>query len=228
MTRFATEVTGRPRCDHVVTRRTRAIVSGVGPGLGQANAKALAREGATVVLATRSADYLAQTADEIVADGGNRIAVPTNITDRVPVRRAGAALPRRLRPARRAGEQRLSCQPVPQLRSRRPRQVAQDPRRQRVGDARAHPGVCAGLEADRGGARRRGDRVHPLDEPAQDPRRRDRLLVVEGRAAHRDAGPGLRARTRPRAASTRSRRAGSAARRWRCTSVGWRRSATST
>ena len=60
-----------------------AIVSGVGPGLGQANAKALAREGATVVLATRSADYLAQTADEIVADGGNPIAVPTNITDRV-------------------------------------------------------------------------------------------------------------------------------------------------
>jgi NAD(P)-dependent dehydrogenase (short-subunit alcohol dehydrogenase family) len=59
-----------------------AIVSGVGPGLGQANAKALAREGATVVLAARSAEYLAQTADEIVASGGNAIAVPTNITKR--------------------------------------------------------------------------------------------------------------------------------------------------
>ena len=37
-----------------------AIVSGVGPGLGQANARALAREGATVVLAARNAEYLEQ------------------------------------------------------------------------------------------------------------------------------------------------------------------------
>src|SRR4051812_21625249 len=58
-----------------------AIVSGVGPGLGQANAKALAREGATVVLAARSTEYLAEVADEIVAAGGNALAVPTNIVD---------------------------------------------------------------------------------------------------------------------------------------------------
>ena len=44
-----------------------AIVSGVGPGLGQANARALAREGATVVLAARSADYLEQVQKEIEA-----------------------------------------------------------------------------------------------------------------------------------------------------------------
>ena len=42
-----------------------AIVSGVGPGLGQANARALAREGATVVLAARNAEYLAQVQSEI-------------------------------------------------------------------------------------------------------------------------------------------------------------------
>ena len=58
-------------------------MSGVGPGLGQANAKALAVKARPVVLAARSADYLAQTADEIVSEGGNAIAVPTNITDRV-------------------------------------------------------------------------------------------------------------------------------------------------
>ena len=46
------------------------IVSGVGPGLGQANARALAREGATVVLAARNADYLAQVQGEIEAAGG--------------------------------------------------------------------------------------------------------------------------------------------------------------
>ena len=59
-----------------------AIVSGIGPGLGQANAKALAREGATVVLAARSVDYLARVEAEIKAAGGNAISVPTNITDR--------------------------------------------------------------------------------------------------------------------------------------------------
>src|SRR5690349_12640272 len=61
--------------DHVV------IVSGVGPGLGQANAKALAREGATVVLAARNADYLAQVQGEIETAGGRALAVPTNLVD---------------------------------------------------------------------------------------------------------------------------------------------------
>jgi NAD(P)-dependent dehydrogenase (short-subunit alcohol dehydrogenase family) len=58
-----------------------AIVSGVGPGLGQANAKALAREGATVVLAARNADYLAAVQAEIEDAGGRALAVPTNIVD---------------------------------------------------------------------------------------------------------------------------------------------------
>jgi NAD(P)-dependent dehydrogenase (short-subunit alcohol dehydrogenase family) len=58
-----------------------AIVSGVGPGLGQANAKALAREGAKVVLAARSRDFLELTADEIIAAGGEAIVVPTDIAD---------------------------------------------------------------------------------------------------------------------------------------------------
>jgi NAD(P)-dependent dehydrogenase (short-subunit alcohol dehydrogenase family) len=59
-----------------------AVISGIGPGLGQANAHALAREGAAVVLAARSADVLEQVRAEIVDAGGRAIAVPTNITDR--------------------------------------------------------------------------------------------------------------------------------------------------
>jgi NAD(P)-dependent dehydrogenase (short-subunit alcohol dehydrogenase family) len=55
------------------------IVSGVGPGLGQANARALAREGATVVLAARNDDYLAKVQGEIEAAGGRALAVPTNL-----------------------------------------------------------------------------------------------------------------------------------------------------
>ncbi len=57
------------------------IVSGVGPGLGQANARALAREGAAVVLAARNADYLRQVQSEIEATGGRALAVPTNLVD---------------------------------------------------------------------------------------------------------------------------------------------------
>ena len=57
------------------------IVSGVGPGLGQANARALAREGATVVLAARNADYLKQVQSEIETGGGRALAVPTNLVD---------------------------------------------------------------------------------------------------------------------------------------------------
>ncbi|HTL86838.1 MAG TPA: SDR family oxidoreductase [Acidimicrobiia bacterium] len=57
------------------------IVSGVGPGLGQANARALAREGATVVLAARNAEYLAGVASEIGEAGGRALAVSTNLVD---------------------------------------------------------------------------------------------------------------------------------------------------
>jgi NAD(P)-dependent dehydrogenase (short-subunit alcohol dehydrogenase family) len=56
-----------------------ALVSGVGPGLGQANARALAREGATVVLAARNTEYLDQVARVIENDGGHALAVPTNL-----------------------------------------------------------------------------------------------------------------------------------------------------
>ncbi len=62
-----------------------AIVAGVGPGLGQANARALAREGATVVLAARTEANLEQTCAEIVAAGGTALSVPTNLVDRASV-----------------------------------------------------------------------------------------------------------------------------------------------
>ena len=68
-----------------------AIVSGVGPGLGQANARALAREGATVVLAARNAEYLDEVARDIEARGGRALAVPTNLVD---AERVGALVER--------------------------------------------------------------------------------------------------------------------------------------
>jgi NAD(P)-dependent dehydrogenase (short-subunit alcohol dehydrogenase family) len=58
-----------------------AIVSGIGPGLGQAIAQALAREGAAVVLAARSEDKLRDLAAQIRDGGGRALAVAADIGD---------------------------------------------------------------------------------------------------------------------------------------------------
>ncbi len=57
------------------------IVSGVGPGMGQALARIAAAEGASVVLAARNEAFLAEVRDGIVAAGGKAIAVPCDVSD---------------------------------------------------------------------------------------------------------------------------------------------------
>ena len=59
-----------------------AIVTGASSGIGEATARHLAREGATVVLAARREDELNQLKDDIEADGGTALVVPTDVTDR--------------------------------------------------------------------------------------------------------------------------------------------------
>ena len=60
------------------------VVSGVGPGLGQAAARALASHGANVVLAARTKSYL----DEVAAAIGERAhVVPTDVTESDQCRR---------------------------------------------------------------------------------------------------------------------------------------------
>jgi NAD(P)-dependent dehydrogenase (short-subunit alcohol dehydrogenase family) len=58
-----------------------ALVAGVGPGLGRDIALALARAGADVVLAARTATTVEQVADEVRALGRRALAVCTDITD---------------------------------------------------------------------------------------------------------------------------------------------------
>jgi meso-butanediol dehydrogenase / (S,S)-butanediol dehydrogenase / diacetyl reductase len=57
-----------------------AIVTGAGRGIGHAVATALAREGATVVLAARTRQQLAAIAAAIRERGGAALAIPTDVT----------------------------------------------------------------------------------------------------------------------------------------------------
>jgi 3-oxoacyl-[acyl-carrier protein] reductase len=58
-----------------------AIVTGAAQGIGQAYAQALAREGASVVVADINADAAQSVAKQIVADGGKAIHVPVDVSD---------------------------------------------------------------------------------------------------------------------------------------------------
>jgi NADP-dependent 3-hydroxy acid dehydrogenase YdfG len=61
------------------------IVTGASSGIGEATARSFANAGAKVVLAARRVDRLNRLAEEIRADGGEAIAIPTDITDRAQI-----------------------------------------------------------------------------------------------------------------------------------------------
>jgi NAD(P)-dependent dehydrogenase (short-subunit alcohol dehydrogenase family) len=62
-----------------------AIVTGAGRGLGRAISLVLARTGATVAVASRSADEVERTRREIEAAGGKALAIATDVTSRTAV-----------------------------------------------------------------------------------------------------------------------------------------------
>jgi len=57
------------------------IVSGVGPGMGQAMARSAASEGASVILAARNEAFLEEVRADIAASGGRAIAIACDVAD---------------------------------------------------------------------------------------------------------------------------------------------------
>jgi NAD(P)-dependent dehydrogenase (short-subunit alcohol dehydrogenase family) len=65
-----------------------ALITGSGTGIGRATAKAMAAEGAKVVIAELNKAAGEQTAQLITQTGGDCIAVPTDVTDEASMRAA--------------------------------------------------------------------------------------------------------------------------------------------
>jgi NADP-dependent 3-hydroxy acid dehydrogenase YdfG len=63
------------------------VITGASSGLGEATARLLSAQGASVVLAARRADRLKSLADELTGSGGKAIAVTTDVTHRDQVKK---------------------------------------------------------------------------------------------------------------------------------------------
>jgi NADP-dependent 3-hydroxy acid dehydrogenase YdfG len=56
------------------------VITGASSGLGEATARLLSAQGASVVLGARRTDRIQALADELAASGGNALAIPTDVT----------------------------------------------------------------------------------------------------------------------------------------------------
>lgn len=69
-----------------------ALITGAASGMGQATARLFAAEGARVALVDRSPEGLVETAEQIAADGGEAVRLPTDLADLDAVEALGEEL----------------------------------------------------------------------------------------------------------------------------------------
>ena len=62
-----------------------ALITGAGSGIGKGIARAFAKEGANLVLASRNKENLEATATELQAQGGTVLVIPTDVTNEAQV-----------------------------------------------------------------------------------------------------------------------------------------------
>lgn len=63
------------------------VITGASSGLGEATARHLSAQGATVVLGARRTERIQSLADELTANGGKALAVATDVADREQVQK---------------------------------------------------------------------------------------------------------------------------------------------
>src|SRR6266702_258215 len=63
------------------------VITGASSGLGEATARLLSAQGASVVLGARSVDRIQSLADELTGSGGKALAIPTDVTHYDQVKR---------------------------------------------------------------------------------------------------------------------------------------------
>lgn len=63
------------------------VITGASSGLGESTARYLSRQGAIVVLGARRKDRINTLADELIKDGGKVLAVETDVTDHLQVKK---------------------------------------------------------------------------------------------------------------------------------------------
>src|SRR5690242_346178 len=63
------------------------VITGASSGLGEASARFLSAQGATVVLGARRQDCIHALADELTAKGRKALAIPTDVTRRDQVQK---------------------------------------------------------------------------------------------------------------------------------------------
>ena len=95
-----------------------ALVTGANKGIGLQIAKDLAAHGFTVLVGSRNLEHGEAAAKSIGADAR---ALQLDVTNQASIARRGGAHPERVRPSRRAGEQRghLACGQARKAASRR-------------------------------------------------------------------------------------------------------------